>query len=278
MNNINSVPTEENSVNTNIDINMDAGNVVQELSDCSSITRFEEVVGAILARLGFTHFAFQVLDSFGARTLTNFPEKIKEFYLVGDFSGKNIFVEHARMSNKPIFISNVKGHLADAPYSSDKIEKNMEYIKLLQDNGFEEGYFFPVGFGSQNKALLSIFSEHNSREQFLQIVNRCVGLLHMMAGMIAHFGNTAFFEYFLEERNVKDLKITPKPLRVLQAVATEGLLLREAAAKLNISLDTANKHIAAVKQSLGAATLAQATYKATRHGLLKIDDEKPTMA
>jgi DNA-binding NarL/FixJ family response regulator len=55
-------------------------------------------------------------------------------------------------------------------------------------------------------------------------------------------------------------------------MAREGLMLKDAAIKLCISVDTANKHIAAAKQALGATTLANAVYLAMLHGLIKNDD------
>ncbi len=69
--------------------------------------------------------------------------------------------------------------------------------------------------------------------------------------------------------------LIPKPLKLLSILAKDGLTLKESAQKLCIGVDTANKHVAAAKQSLGASTLANAVYLAATHDLLIEEDETP---
>lgn len=67
--------------------------------------------------------------------------------------------------------------------------------------------------------------------------------------------------------------ITSKPLVLLDILAKKDLNLKQAAKELNITLNTANKHIASAKQALGVNTQAAAVYRAVKQGLIKLEDE-----
>ncbi len=89
-----------------------------------------------------------------------------------------------------------------------------------------------------------------------------------MSAAIAFFGFDVFSERLLDKNFLPEVNVTPKPLKLLKILAREGLSLKESASKLCISVDTANKHVATFKQSLGATTLANAVYLATERGII----------
>jgi DNA-binding CsgD family transcriptional regulator len=62
-----------------------------------------------------------------------------------------------------------------------------------------------------------------------------------------------------------------KPLQLLNVLANKNLSLNDAARELNISISTANQHIAAAKRALGANTTAAAIVAAVKLGLITID-------
>ena len=93
-----------------------------------------------------------------------------------------------------------------------------------------------------------------------------------LAEAIDQISATNFPDFFtVKRRAVKDV-VTPKPLRLLNTLAKQNITLKEAASKLCISQDTANKHIAAAKTALGANTQAAAVYLAIKAGLIDCDD------
>lgn len=71
-----------------------------------------------------------------------------------------------------------------------------------------------------------------------------------------------------ENENGEDLKLTKSQKSLLFCLGPRGLTLKEASDVLCISLDTANKHMRALKDNLKCKTLAHAVYKSVRYSLL----------
>ncbi len=126
-----------------------------------------------------------------------------------------------------------------------------------------------------HKALFIIFARGSDKAEFREKIKHYEVVIPFLAEAIAYFGFNFFSDYFLNKNVVAELSLTPKPLKLLSILAKDGLTLKESAQKLCISVDTANKHVAAAKQSLGASTPANAIYLAATHGLLIEEDEAP---
>ncbi len=61
-----------------------------------------------------------------------------------------------------------------------------------------------------------------------------------------------------------------RPLQLLELLATQNMTLYEAASHLNISVSTANQHVAAAKRALNARTTTAAVVEAVRRGLIAV--------
>ena len=256
---------------------MGEGHFFSQLAECGTVVEFKERISSIVCQLGFTDFSFTVLHAPPAKSLTTLPDKLREYYLKDGFSNQDLLLEHAAGSNAPIFLSALEQFIASTPFSSERIYRNANHFKLLASLGYHDCYGIPHSFGrNAGRAMLLLFAKDASREEFHRKVEQCQSLLPMIVGAAVYFGFTHFPEHFLDAKFNGQLGITPKPLKMLETVAKEGLLLKDAARKHHISLDTANKHVASAKQALGATTLANAVYLAMVHRLIEGENsDKP---
>jgi predicted DNA-binding protein (UPF0251 family) len=84
---------------------------------------------------------------------------------------------------------------------------------------------------------------------------------------VDYIGTVKFSHYFLDSGNT-EIKIFPKPLCLLDLLATEDLTLNDAATRLGIARSTANAHVAAIKNAFGTRTLWGSVFKAMQLGLI----------
>jgi len=89
---------------------------------------------------------------------------------------------------------------------------------------------------------------------------------------IDYLCNTKFRDSFIQPDNNKNKIISPRPLQVLQALADGSCpTLGAVAEKLDISIDTANHHIATAKKNLGATSTYNAIAIAIDWRLVQLD-------
>ena len=105
----------------------------------------------------------------------------------------------------------------------------------------------------------------DEQTQFIEKTLYCQSILKLLGQSVAFIGARKF--PFPGTKSC----ISAKPLRLLTTMACNNLTLTQAASKLCISLDTANKHMALAKKSLGTGSQANAVYIAVKQGLIDIE-------
>ncbi len=245
------------------------GNFLAQLSDCSNLKQFKHKIQTMVSQLGFTDFSFTVNSDQSTKCLTTLPDKVRHHYLKSHLAECDLLMEHAQVDGTPLFQSTLDDYIAQCPFSSARLDRNRKYFDLLAGLGYHDGYCVPyTDMAPTHKALFIIFSRGSERAEFREKLKHFEVVIPFLAEAIAYFGFKLFSDYFLNKSGPRELSVTPKPLKLLSILAKDGLSLKESAHKLCISVDTANKHVAAAKQSLGASTLANAIYLAMAHGLL----------
>jgi hypothetical protein len=251
--------------------------LVSQLSQCTTISQFKEQVFNIIKELEFTDFSFTVVGAPSPKSLTTLPDMIAEQYIKQRLYECDILMEHAEHSSRPLFQSTLEDYIAQCPFSSDRLTRNIHLFKTLASLGYHDRYCVSQALRSHShKALFSLYAKNCSRSEFFAKVEQYKPVLPFLIEAVTYFAFTLFPEQFLNKTPGDQQMITPKPLRLLRTIAQDGLMLKEAANKLCISLDTANKHVATAKQALGATTLANAVYLAMINGFLCEEDSHST--
>ena len=243
------------------------------LSSCATLNEFKLTVKSIIESLGFSDFTFIALGGRSGKRLTSLPEELYKAYQGSNYAEYDLVLEHTSSSTEPLFFSDVKNHLAISPFASKWQNQNRDFFALLASFEYYDCYCVPLVIQSSlGRAVFLVMDKGTPSHAFREKIGKCKPLLSLLIDAVAYFSISKFPQEVLSDGSEGDIKITAKPLRLLNVIATEGLMLKEAAQKLCISLDTANKHIAVAKKALGACTLAHAVYLAFIHGLLDIEN------
>jgi len=220
--------------------------------------------------LGFSDFIFVRLGERGDiyASLASPDPALLETYLNEGLQRHDIVLQYGRENPRPVFYSTLHEYLASAPYTTEAIEKNRSIKQLTERYGYADFYSIPLPGRDRDSALFTVTAKDVEHVALQRLVNASGPMLNILGRAIDHIGTRKFPEHFARCLNKRGA-LNPRPLLLLTLIATENLTLAEAAARMGISLHTANKQMAAAKQALGATTQASAVYLAMKAGLIE---------
>ena len=257
-----------------------------ELGMSRSFDDFSTRVKSFLLDRGFTHYGLIRVEtkipslkasmqySYEAAPLhmISSPHQMTDIYFEKKLYGLDMVLNIARNDNGPFFQSMIKDFVKDVPFMTGKIRENREICKLYEKFGHDDLYYVPLGehTGNDNgRVVLYVGIEDMDGAYFKAHIKRCKHVVRDLGDAINYVGTRKFPDSFLFLRKTQEIKITPRPLRVLETLAADDLTLLEAAEKLGISIHTADKHSAAVRSALNTRTIQGAVYKAKKLGLIQ---------
>ena len=241
----------------------------QLLSVSRNFDEFSAKIEKILLDLGFVQYSFARLNITNEipRPLITMPHEMSDIYFREAFYEHDLTLQYAMNDNGPIFHSVIEDYVTKSPFITDAIKQNREIFKLLKSYGFNDFYFIPLGAHNGNgRVFLAVAARDQNLKDFQNQVEKSKMTLHMLAEAIDYIGTRKYSEFFLGENESRDIVIHPKPLILINTLVKGDLTLAQTADKLGISVPTADKHIAAVKEALGTNTTAGAIYKAMKSG------------
>jgi DNA-binding CsgD family transcriptional regulator len=246
-----------------------------ELARAKDFHEFSQRIQSIIGRLGFTDFAFPRLNTTGMQLgALNTNQDILNLHESEEFNNYNIVVKHAHVATTPIFSSTIEQYISNAPFETELFKRNHDFFRICKCYGYYDFYNIPIkafnGNGNGN-AMLSVTTKKMKSSHFQRQIAKHEQDLNQLAQAIDYVGTRKFPEFFLNSKESSHIKVTPKPMQLLNTLAKDNITLKTAAYELGISLDTANKHIANIKHALGANTQAAAVYRAIKEELIEPD-------
>jgi len=259
----------------------------RELAIARSLDDFSTRVKIFLLDLGFTHYGLIRVEtkvpSLKASSyeepplhIITSPHQMTEIYFEKKLYGLDMVLDIVRNDNGPFFQSDIERWIHSFPHTTKKIIQNRKICKLYKSFGYDDFYYVPLGehVGNDNgRVVLYVGIENKDVIDFKAHIRRCKHMLRDLAEAVDYIGTRKFPDSFLFLRKSRAIKITPRPLLVLEALASD-LTLIQVAEKLGISIHTADKHSAAAKKALNANTIHGAIYKARKLGLIPGDGRK----
>lgn len=245
----------------------------QYLSIARTLNDLRKRILKALVALGFSDFAYTRVNAQGdiEGNLTSHENALLEAYYRGGLYQHDMLLQYGRVNELPIFLSDIHEYLFSAPFTSESIEKNRTIQALAKQFGYLDFYHIPLPRNEQGRALLSISAKYVDRLEFQRRVSSVSARLTALAGAIDEVSIDKYPDLSMGGKDDRG-GINPRPLMLLTLIATENLTIVEAAARMGISLHTANKQMAAAKQALGASTQASAVYLAMKEGLIDSGD------
>ena len=239
---------------------------LKELGECKTVPQFIEVVKPGIEELGFTDFAFNVIDApinFGISTISKeLNQAIMDSEILKDLAEYHY--------GELIFLEPILSAIGNVPVKCGLKIRHEKLYNLMSKSDYSNALILNTTLPKINRnAIMLIFSKGVPAIEFQNNIEKMGSILHLLTDTISHFAGSLFpyesiVQYF---KDIDKDPITEKHLELLKLMM-KGYKLKEACNLRCISIDTGNKHIASIKLRLQAKTVAEAVYKATKAGLL----------
>lgn len=238
-----------------------------------SIGDFRNRIRRQINVLGFSDYSYTRLKNQG-ETCGDFgtlSSAFAESYYREGLQRHDVMLQYSMDNTRPAFLSFIHEYLFSAPFTSEAIQRNRDIQKMARSFNYLEFYNMPLAaHDGQGKVLFSISSRGVERLDLQRRVNGARAALSQLAKAVDAVGTRRFPDFLPGADDSRASLINPRPLLLLTMIARENLTIAEAAARMGISLHTANKQMAAAKQALGASTQASAVYLAIKEGLIEV--------
>lgn len=238
-----------------------------ELFSCTDGTALTAALSRRLQALGLADFGYHWLPSTPpTQPLGNIPAEL--WSTVRDLipDGFNPILQHATLCDRPLLRSELQTWLRRAPLNGPWLQRMRRCGVLLDAFGYREFCALPVSTEHGPRGVLWLSKRRGDgariRASLRQHRPELLALGRELHQAVQH--------RLRHHACTGGTRPTPRPLKLLQVLAADDLTLNEAAAKLHISVSTANQHIAAAKQALGAHTTRYAILAALRHGWIEL--------
>lgn len=232
-----------------------------------TLTAFTHEIGKFLDLMGFTDFS--VLHWNLAGHYRRNPPKP----LIKNSSDKA--VNRALCNLLDTAVAQQGGEILQACYEETKspVDPQESAVRRssyrLTTNSGNYAYFIRKGSQTSScQQVLCIFDSSKEPSKFLKNIERHHMALDAMNKVVEDIGIDRFPGLFAVSESEDKINIGSKPLRLLNIIAQDDVTLNQAASILDISVDTANKHIAKIKSELGVSTLPSAVFYAANKGLI----------
>ncbi len=228
---------------------------------------FADRIAAILAPMGFDAFSFTYLTAIPAMLFSNLPGDLTTACHEGGFIKDDYATSHGLSSSQPLLRSIIEDYMNAAPIETRDMARNRTLSDLYHAHGFYDFYLIPVISG-EDRFLFTVTSRTEDICALYDALTTHETLLHLLGKIILQTAGDKFQKTIEKAKSPAPIVTATQPRRLLQIIARDDLTLEQTADKLCISISTANKHSAAIRESLRTKTIGGAVYIALRDGII----------
>ena len=233
----------------------------------------KELQAAIVQTLevmGLDSFSFAPVGVEKPKRLSNWPDSLHHTF--NERVEHDLIAQHAETQTRPIYLAGIVDYIEKSPLDLESNVRFLELPQLAAEHGLLDSYNIPYKTPLGVNCLFTVGKLGMDATAFKALVKRSQDLLYLLGDLVANMAVIRHAAYFFGSRALAGkISLTPKQLQLLEWLAKHNGTLKNAADAMFISLDTANKHMAAIKAALGAKTQASAVYRGIVAGLIEVD-------
>lgn len=244
----------------------------KDMVTAKNIIEFRHQLLRLFSLIGFSDFFFQKLFwmKSAKQPFGTLPRQLLAIYEDGKYFKHDLALQHVRTTTSPVFMSSIEYFISEARIKPDTFRRYGELIDVCKSFDYHDFYYMPLKARDDSySVMLSVTVKGMNSVDFRRKVEMHKEELHLLANAVFCKGVSEFPSLFLDTKSSRKVNGS-RPMQLLYLLAIDDMSLKQAADKLCISIDTANKHIASAKKVWGVRTQAAAVYRAVKAGVIEI--------
>jgi len=245
----------------------------QWLVNAKDYRKFERRVADELSTFKLNGWAYIRLDIpiqlSASDTLGTICKEHSRSYDEGGFYECDLLIQHVNESMLPVFKSDIDNYVQNSPFVTADMKRYKELSKLNESYGCNDSYCIPLANAKrEGRALFALNSKGMHEQTFKSVVNDKSAILKAIGRAINDAGVINFPDLFTDGKRAFEKMVNSQPFNLLVTMVKYDLTLNQAADRLGISVNTAQKHISNIRRALNAKTNYGAYETALRQGLI----------
>ena len=240
----------------------------QQLNNSQSVNDLEQCTIKLANLLGCSSFSFFRLD-----TVDNYlslpiiiPRTLLSSHGKRQASADGVLIQAKFDNINTRLLSMLYHFIAGNAHDASLLSKREIHYVLITSAGHHNYYITPTSKALESSHIATV--NNSAVLQCTATNHEPAESLAQLAGALAYIGSRRFPELFLHGTGARKIRINSQPQRLLNMLATQDLTLNQAAERLNLTINTVNKHMASAKQALGSTTIAGTLWRAIREGFI----------
>lgn len=251
---------------------------ILSLRSYKKINDFSFQLKKYLSNQGIDHYLIHPADFDEDKLLTSLSHDFIKQYFDSGYDKQDLILDHVRNLDKVaepcIFRHQIYDACKFSPLYIEKSKVNCDIMDCFRQYGYLDAYYIPIATNLGTNFSVAIFSKDKEREEFKEEIEQRKDFIQLLFEVVVEICCSNFPKLFFGAKNNFSgvANVTNKQAELLSYIAKEDLQLGQAADRMCISLDTANKHIAAAKQALGCNTQAGCVYWGIKKGIIDLTE------
>lgn len=244
------------------------------LMESNDVNDFKHRILVLINKLGFNDYLFTLMDTYkeiNGKLTSICPNFLATYYDQHFYKHDQVW-KHFIKNDTPVFLSALNTYVRSAPVQTEQTSCNKALADLIESHGYSDGYIMSLPSQNGRRCLMAVYSTNVSPTNFRDQVEACKERLELLCCAIDYIGVSRFDESLAGHRGSANVKLPARPLELLKHMAANDCNLNRAAAKMNISVRTADAHIRVVKKILGVVTVTTAVFRAIKFGIIDLEE------
>lgn len=242
----------------------------------------------IFNQLGFSDFAFMSCyhNHKPHFFLSSLPKQFLTCYQEQRLDRQDMAIDYVRTGNtKHFHLSEIQKIIDGTRFQTQTFKENLKILALYKKFEFNDAYLMPYEANrpqinslskdsakavskdadDKKRLLFALMAKGATQEEFLALTESRDAVLYLLGDTAIRIYQSQFKKYNPAPHS--DLR----PIQLITLMAKHDLNLGQAADKLYVSRDSANKYMAAAKRMFGARSQVNAVYRAIQEGFINFD-------
>lgn len=240
-----------------------------QLANAKNISQFAGRIESLLLRFKIANYMYICLDNEPTILFTNMPHKFGNWYDVFQNIANDYACLYAKTNTKPIFRSQLQNYQDGSKVQTQDMVNNRLFFDMCASHGYVDSFIIPISFNHRNVFIVTSKLMHI--DQFYETIKENYDDLWQLGFSIDGLVSYKFPDLYNSHYKFKS-KLHKRPLELLRLMALKDMTMKEASIEMEISVHTADKHMAALKKHFGVNTIAQVVLRAVKHDYIMLEE------
>ncbi|MBL4828148.1 MAG: hypothetical protein JKY66_10650 [Spongiibacteraceae bacterium] len=216
------------------------------LNSASSFSQYKQRISDELRQFGLADWSFTKL---GGDQRVGLLSGGDDFGLARVFCDCDLMLQHASVSDEPVYQSQIESHVKEAPYSTELMERYLLMLASIKQQGYIDIYCIPVVDElNETRSIFCATSKGMDVQEFEDRTLESQDMLKILARVVGDVGIRNHAKYMIDSKKKYKQLMESQPFKLLAAMIRCDKELDDK--KLRLLSSSINKYLTKIRNKI----------------------------